>query len=240
MLPPKRPSLLDRSGKVRDAKAQVLGVSRIPNDPVARERAQLEAFKSAVESVQRTIGFFESKLCSLNSAHESMLAQIEAYYGDENAGEFVEVETTFNTIPNVYHQTAPKLGAIHMRLSTVLVRIGEFEERLAERDRTYWLKQHYEGKIGNLSERDKLDSEKVGRNIQKRASAVTNFAEAEKVVREVREFLKTRFESIHSAVQMYARFLGDYHDSIAEGLDAGRDVLLELNNENSHQTHHNR
>lgn len=193
---------------LQTAKQKVVGVGRIPEDSVDFDL--LNEFKTVVLVIERTILKFEEKIRFSANLHEEFL-QISTS---------THLKDRLSRIPRTCDSMCSnRLGPIKMRISSILNRIENFEIGLKKRDEAYFMKSYYIQKIANLPEKDKLDFARVDRNIKKQADAVTKFAESETIVAQVGDFLKNRFASLNAIMELYVRFLGDYHDTLAEEID---------------------
>lgn len=198
---------MNQFGKVRAVKSRLLGVS-----PVDTHREELEAYLRVVTTIKLAVDRVESILCKLGCLYEDMLDKVEVYYGCENASAFFDLQSALNSVSRVHHELGPiRFGQIRMRISSILAQIEVFEKKLANRDLAYYEKIHYERKCVGGD-----DPVRFARNAQKRANATTLYAETERiVVFEIDTFLVSKFDSVHAIVEMYARFLADFHSAVA-------------------------
>ena len=194
-----------QSSKARSARQSLLGIKRIPDDPLAADREILDRGDETLEVFESCVTELELALTRLSRVNDDFAAcMVECGLGADLA------TSDLRWPRQAYASTNAKLGALKMSLRSLISTSDSIRSKLKERDKLYWEKTHYENKISNLSDEDKLDSDRVDRNVKKRSKAITDFAETERDFFHAQDFARSFPNQLSVCASMYADFFEQF------------------------------
>lgn len=198
-----------KSAKARNARNSLVGVQRIPDDPFQSDREKLEDFKRTVSvTIDGVKEFCNSteKNSSTVSNHE-LISQLQEFYGSGENERFRKSRDIVCASSTAYDCSVGKLNDVRARLEQLQSQTRDALKKLDERDKAYWEKEHYENKMGRLSDDERMDGELVDRNVKKMSRAITDFAETDRFLREARSLASGSGETLDMILIQYSRCL---------------------------------
>ena len=190
-----------QSSKARSARQSFLGIKQVPDDPLAHDREEIDRAGDTIDVFQSCVQDLEAGLLKLSRVNDELIGcLVECGLGREQTVRDLKFPR------EAFSAVHPKLGATKMTLHALCSRTQMIRSKLKQRDKLYWEKAHYESKLANLSDEDKLNNERVERNVKKRSKAITDFAETEKDFFEAQDYSKSFPAELSVCVSMYADF----------------------------------
>jgi len=198
------------SAKVRNARQSFMGVKRIPGDPIEIERRRIDELSRIVTVSSECVNTCEEALEKLSSAPNDQLIQaLRDFYGTDGE-KFELAERSLSQVPLACIRSRSKLSSVKNLVERLNARIHGARKDLEGRDKAFWEKQHYEVKMNRLSDDERLDGDKVDRNVKKMSKAITEFAESDRTVREARALASGGGEEIDGILILYSRFFTEF------------------------------
>ena len=196
---------------------------KLANDHLGQMREELARYKKSLEVIRRTVETLELNLAHLKPAHDELLRNLDRMFPHDGAlGDRVIHQATIltNHVKWAFDESKPDYLAMKQKLDKLQAEIAHCEQQLAERDKAYSPKVHYEKKMERLRARSSMaGTEKIDRNLRKQSAAANKWQELdENTTKELERLLEHRFESVAEVVDMHARRLITYYDICLEQL----------------------
>ena len=196
-----------KSAKARNARNSLVGVQRIPDDPFKSDRVKLEEFTRTVSVTIDGVKKFSNSAEKISStiSNDELISQLKEFYGSGENERFHRSRDIVRAFSSAYDNSVGKLNDARARLEQLQVQTRDALKKLDERDKAYWEKEHYEEKMGRLSDDERMDGELVDRNVKKMSRAITGFAETHRFLREARALASGSGETLDMILIQYSR-----------------------------------
>ena len=208
--------------RLRAVKDNLLGIPGVPDDPFELDRNRMAEFVDVLSLIEMSVNSFDGSLSRIGAIQDELILAVTKLTETDGGVNLGAIIDSLSTVRIAYSASVPKLAIVRMRIGSIQSRYAEIDGKLKVRDRLYWDRAHYEAKIANLTDKERLDSELVDRNVKKRSKAITEFAETEKgTLREAKAFVRTLDESLDGLLILYSRFISEYFGGILANTDDG-------------------
>ena len=210
-----------RMSKARKVRESLLGSPRpIPDDPFSTERERISEVGEFAERFESTANEFAQRAASLSQINDELVQTLMGVVDPEKIAPLSDLRERSSS-------SKPKLEALRWHLQGFKTVANDTKKSLVDRDKKFWDKQHYEDKLNNLTDEEKLDNDFVERNIKKRSQAITYFAETEKTLREARLLAASLGNFVDESVCMYEGYLADF---FRESITETKETVVETSN----------
>jgi hypothetical protein len=136
--------VFDKFGKVRQLKEQVVGLERIPDDPLQGARDELAEYEVSVQNFRKSIDRFELIMSDLGNVS----AEVSMIVANMNPD---APNTPFSFTQGLLKQKIePQFENLKSRTDQLVAMHAGLAQRLRDRDRAYFMKLHYEEKVNKL------------------------------------------------------------------------------------------
>jgi hypothetical protein len=230
--------VLGKFGKVRQLKEQVVGVEKIPDDPLQSQRDELAEYETAVLNFRKSIDQYELIMNDLGNVSAEVSMILAAMNPDAPNSPFSFTQGLLK------QKIEPQFENLKSRTDQLIAMHAGLAQRFRDRDRAYHSKLHYEEKVnkiqsGNkgflakLTETAKLTDagEKAERNDKKLEEATAEWLGLDdQCRREVGDALSNRKEDVSQLVNIFQNLASQMYSYNAEKYNAG-------NNQSHHASH---
>jgi hypothetical protein len=211
--------VLDKFGKVRQLKEQVVGVDKIPDDPLQPSRDELSDYESAVINFRKSIDRFELIMGDLGNVSAELSMVIASMNPDAPNTPFAFTQGLLK------QKIEPQFENLKSRTDQLVAMHAGLAQRLRDRDRAYHQKLHYEDKVNKiqsgtkgffskLADTAKLtdSSDKAERNDKKLEEATAEWLGLDdQCRREVADALNNRKEDAQQLVNIFQNLVSQVY-----------------------------
>jgi hypothetical protein len=135
--------VLEQFGKVREMKAAVVGVERIPDDPINDLRDKLGDYEQAIYAFRKGVARLERAISDFGSASTEIGAAAEQVVAGNSSG--------FSFLEGMYRQKIEEpMEKLKLKSDTLVAMHAGLAEKLRARDKAFHSKVHYEQKVNKL------------------------------------------------------------------------------------------